>query len=264
MGDNNCDYLKTDSHRHIKDLFITHGYKQLINKATRITETSESLIDIILTNSPETIRKHDTILSSESDHDIIALIRKKYSYKYTPNVVNSRNYKNYDVNRIRDEMKTVNWQNVKDCHDSNLCWLLIKNVLTKCIDTYAPITNKTVKGKPIPWLTDQIKKQMNDRDKLLRKARKSKNADDWKNYKTIKNRTNNMINKAKTKYHKEILNENTSKPEKFWRHIKTLFPTKPTNQCSKNFVINNQQTTDEKMIANGSVPSSIKLLKISK
>ena len=91
---------------------------------------------------------------------------------------------------------------------------------------------------------------MNDRDGLLRKARKSKNTNDWKNYKTIKNRTNNMINRAKTKYHKELLHDNISKPEKFWRHIKKLFPTKPTNKCPKSFIINNQKTTDEKVIAN--------------
>ena len=38
------------------------------NKGTRITEQSETLIDVILTNSPETIRKHDTTLSSDNEH----------------------------------------------------------------------------------------------------------------------------------------------------------------------------------------------------
>ena len=38
---------------------------------------------------------------------------------------------------------------------------------------------------------------MDNRDGLLCKARKSKNIDDWKNYKTMKNRTNNSINRAK-------------------------------------------------------------------
>lgn len=47
LGDINCDYLKDNDHRDIKDLFITQGYKQLFNKATRITESSETLIDVI-------------------------------------------------------------------------------------------------------------------------------------------------------------------------------------------------------------------------
>ena len=62
IGDFNCDYLKDNDHREIKNLFVSYGYKQLIEKATRITETSETLIDVILTNSPQTIRNYDTIL----------------------------------------------------------------------------------------------------------------------------------------------------------------------------------------------------------
>ena len=95
------------------------------------------------------------------------------------------------------------------------CWTLIKHILARCINRHAPITKKTVKGKPIPWLTKEIKKQMNDRDRLLRKARKLKNIDDWKNYKTMKNCTKNNMNRTKAKYHKESLFENISKPEKF-------------------------------------------------
>ena len=78
MGYISCDYLKDNDHREIKNLFVSYGYKQLIENATRIIETSETLIDVILTNSPETIRNYDTILSSNSDHDIIAIIRKKF------------------------------------------------------------------------------------------------------------------------------------------------------------------------------------------
>ena len=51
MGDIKCDYLKDNYHREIKNLLVSHGYKQLIEKATRITETSETLIDVILINS---------------------------------------------------------------------------------------------------------------------------------------------------------------------------------------------------------------------
>ena len=92
---------------------------------------------------------------------------------------------------------------------------------------------------------------MNDRDGLLRKARKSKNNDDWKNYKAMKNHTNNSINRAKTRYHKELLKENISKPETFWKHIKTLFPTKSVGLSPKSIIIDDCQITNESEIANG-------------
>ena len=67
-----------------------------------------------------------------------------------------------------------------------------------------------VKGrKPYPWLTKKIKKQMNDHDRLLRKSRRSKNHNDWIQYKTFKNRVN-VIKRAKSKYHENLLDENIS------------------------------------------------------
>ena len=73
---------------------------------------------------------------------------------------------------------------------------------------------------------------MNDHDGLLRKARRSKNQNDWTKYKTFKN-VNNVIKRAKSKYHKNLLGENVSKPELFWKYIKTVFPTKMKQTCSK-------------------------------
>jgi len=225
MGDINCDYLKDNDHRDIKTLFVTHGYKQLVKNATRITDISETLIDVVLSNTPETIKKCKNIISSVSDHDIIAMVRKKASPKFSPKTITSRNYKNYNKETIKNELKSADWETVMNCHDSNRCWGLIKNILTKCIDTHAPFTKKTIKGKPCPWLTESIKKQMNDRDKILRKARSSKNENDWTEYKNMKNRVNNLIKSAKSKHNKKLLNENISKPEKFWRQIKSLYPT---------------------------------------
>ena len=150
MGAINCDYLKDNDHRKIKDLFVSYGYKQLIKKATRVTETSETLVDHILTNSPNTIRNYDTILSSNSDHDIIATIRKKSTPKYPPRTVYSCNYKNYNANVIKNELRNVNWEHVTNCRDSNICWQYTKDILLKCADTHAPLTKKTIKGKPLP------------------------------------------------------------------------------------------------------------------
>jgi hypothetical protein len=94
--------------------------------------------------------------------------------------------------------------------------------------------------------------QMNNRDGLLRKARKSKDANDWLAYKKIKNRVNNSIKNAKHKHNIEFLKENISKPEKFWKHIKTLFPTKPKkDNSSSNFVVDDHKTSNETEIANG-------------
>ena len=65
---------------------------------------------------------------------------------------------------------------------------------------------------------------MNRRNQTLRKARKSKSNDNWKSYKTLRNKCNKKIKKAKSNHHKEVLNDNINKPKKIWSQIKNVFP----------------------------------------
>ena len=52
IGDLNISYLKNDDHRNLNDNIVLLGLNQIVNKPTRVTKDSNSLIDIILTNRP--------------------------------------------------------------------------------------------------------------------------------------------------------------------------------------------------------------------
>ena len=67
---------------------------------------------------------------------------------------------------------------------------------------------------------------MNRRDQTLRKGRKSKSNDDWKSYKTLRNKCNKNIKKPKSNHHKKALSDSINKPKKFWSQIKNAFPGK--------------------------------------
>ena len=72
---------------------------------------------------------------------------------------------------------------------------------------------------------------MNRRDQTLRRARKSKSNSDWKSNKTLRNKCNKKIKKAKSNYHKKVLNDNINKP-KFWSEIKNVFPGKSRSMAN--------------------------------
>lgn len=50
VGDLNLDYLNTNYIEKIKNLLAPDGISQLIAKATRISNVSETLLDYVLTN----------------------------------------------------------------------------------------------------------------------------------------------------------------------------------------------------------------------
>ena len=72
LGDLNCDRLKEHSLRDKIDFFMqVYGLSQLVTEPTRITDTSSTLIDVILTTIPYRCTKTDGIHTSYSDHSLV-------------------------------------------------------------------------------------------------------------------------------------------------------------------------------------------------
>ena len=71
-----------------------------------------------------------------------------------------------------------------------------------------------------------VEKKMNQRDKILRKVRRSKKSEDWKMYRDLRNSCDNDIKQAKHNYNHDVLNENTLNPKAFCKKIKEIFPCK--------------------------------------
>ena len=77
MGDMNCDYLKPDNNntKHIKRIFHTYGYTQMISEPTRTTDHSKTLIDYMATNRPDCVSDQGVLPCGISDHDVVYMTR---------------------------------------------------------------------------------------------------------------------------------------------------------------------------------------------
>ena len=87
------------------------------------------------------------------------------------------------------------------------------------MDNHAPKMIKRIKGRRCQWLSTEIKKVMDEGDKILRKDRKTRKGSDWSNYKQLKNRYNNMIKHGKRKYHNNLIASNSKNPKSFWKAV---------------------------------------------
>ena len=127
----------------------------------------------------------------------------------------------------------------------------MKEILKKNIHHHAPIVTKNVRGKRSPWLTRELKVEMNRRDALHRKFLNSKSAEDFDAFKKQRNKVNVRVRKAKNQHSRSMLIESASNPNRFWKALKNIFSVKEKASCSKMFLINNVLTTDTKKIAAG-------------
>ena len=224
LGDLNSDFLKRNECKHLKDITTLYGFKQIISKPTRVTETSSTLIDVILSNNDSSIVKNDVIPFSLSDHDMVGCVRKINYHKFNPRTVRCRKYRDYDPDKLCSDLSAQNYEHIYQMKDVNKAWMYLKRILTSTFNRHAPIILKRVKGRHCPWLTPEIKQHMNRRDQILRKARKSNIKSDMLSYKALRNYCNILIRNAKSNYHKNLINENKNNPRMFWKSIKSVFP----------------------------------------
>ena len=199
-----------------------------------------TLIDVIFVKHDFAVTRTSVIPTSIGDN-------ARFSQKN----IRCRDYRNYDPLLMNRDIRQSRINEVDKIKNVNDAWNHIKNILLDVFQKHAPITNKRVRGKLCPWLTNNLKSKMNTRDKLLRKMRKTKLQFDINVYKAKRNEVNIALRKAKSKYFKNLLSENTNSPKKFWKTPKSIFPFESKSNNSKSFLIENEFKLMPSKIATG-------------
>ena len=78
--------------------------KQLIVEPTRITDDTETLLDIIATNRPDKVKDSGVIHLGISDHSLVYLCLKVSVPRDKPKIVDSRNLKYYSNEAMNDHL----------------------------------------------------------------------------------------------------------------------------------------------------------------
>ena len=252
MGDINCNYMKDTDHKNIKNIVTGYGFKQQIKEPTRITSETRTLIDIIASTHPGNVKSPVVLGSSFSDHEVVAIIRKINCQRTKPRKIVSRNFSKYCHETFQRDLESVSWDGVLEQDAVNECWKVFKNCFLKVLNQHAPLVERTVKGRDLPWLDNEIKKAIHEREYHHRKAKQTGNEHQWSTYKRKRNAVTFMIRRKKAKYHKTLIQENKSNPKGFWKAIKKCLPdNKACQQRSRSFNIDSTVTKDKKEIANG-------------
>ena len=105
-------------------------------------------------------------------------------------------------------------------------------------DVHAPIKTRKVRSMRstyAPWLTTDIRHEMNQRDYLKKKAVKSKSKSLSEAYKAKRNRVDKIIKSAKSSYCKKEIDHNKSNPKEMWKQINQVISGK--GRCSKTTTI---------------------------
>ena len=152
VGDLNCDVNKVplDSQTHkLQTLSSLYQLTQVINDPTRVTETTSTLIDLILTNKAENISCAGVLHLSISDHSLVYAVRKFELPKSRPSIKEVRDFKYFSD--FRADLLQVPWDTI--CYDDpNTCWIVWKSFFNEILNKHAPMRQRRSKAKSVPWI----------------------------------------------------------------------------------------------------------------
>ena len=146
LGDVNVNYLVSGDGRDFKSIVSSNGLKQIIRKATRICDTTKTLIDIIATNNISTIVNHGVISTGIGDHEMVGCVRKINWVKFKPRLIKCHDYRKYNPKGMSEDLRKQNWYPVLNSRNVNNAWNTMKNIMLEIFDKHAPRLMKKLRG----------------------------------------------------------------------------------------------------------------------
>lgn len=223
FGDFNDDLLKDNSK--MSKLICGLKLHQLISKPTRITPISKSLIDLFITNKKEMVIHSDVIPSIVADHEAITVSLNLRKPKRLPILKTFRCLKNYSqekiCNSLMNEVCTLNGiLNTDNVHKQAE---ILTSVLNKCVDSCAPLVTREIFRPPAPWISDDIKENMKERDYLQMEIKKDRNNIILREkHKEQKKKVKSLMDTGRKQHNKEELKKNKNNFSASWKIVKGL------------------------------------------
>lgn len=135
-----------------------------------MTQTTKSTIDLAIVNNPPKVSNSGVLDLSIADHKMIFVTYKMKTKSPGFSIKRVRNYRRLDKKSLQKDLQDVPWcvtSLFDDIDDVTHAWeLLFKDVL----DTHIPTRTAKIRKESLPWVTGEIRKEMNKRYKLLRKC----------------------------------------------------------------------------------------------
>jgi len=249
LGDLNVNWEVKQIRKNLQKVMDKMDMDQVINGATRITNSTSTQIDLAFTNRPERILKSYNMLTGLSDHNLIMVNRKlnKKRFKPLPATESFRIPKQEKQNFI-DSIGDVKWDELFSGINLDEDCSLFSNKIQQIITQFTRKIKLRAKKNGLPWLNESILKLMKERDHSLKLAVKS--GHNRHQFITLRNRVVREIRRSKADFFITALNSARGNSKITWHYIKKLTGQSHKNKSKQMQIeLNRNLLTEPKVIA---------------
>ncbi|XP_065683652.1 uncharacterized protein LOC136096398 [Hydra vulgaris] len=204
------------------EIFET-GSVSLINKPTRVTTNSATLIDNIITSDIFNNDLKVGILRTDiSDHFPIFLKLDNTNSEKTltaQRVIRKRIYNEANLNLFKNQLSLLHWNNINFNDNANNIYESFFKTFFSVYDANFPIIENKITTKSLntPWITKGFKKSSKIKQKLYINFLKTKTPKNEKIYKDYKNLFEKIRKNLKKNYYSQLLNTFKNDTKRTWQ-----------------------------------------------
>ena len=202
LGDFNDNLLLKDSR--LSKLITNNNLTQIIDKPTRVTPTSATLLDLVITNKPDLILTHNIVPQIIADHDLVSVQVDISKPKRQPVTKTFRHLGKYSQETFSSllEQNSPAMNKIFLTDNVNDQVRIFTDVFTKTLDACAPFVTKVIRRPPAPWMSDDIRHAILVRNNVHNKLKGDRhNTALQEEYKKEKKLVTALIKNAKSSFH---------------------------------------------------------------
>ena len=254
-GDFNLDLLLHSENNLVNDFLETFYHNNmypLIDRPTRVTPSSATLIDNIFTNVFSHQIKSGVCVVNLTDHFPIFQCTKSMPLKFIqPHVGTTRSYNQNSIEHFHNHLKLIDWKFITDMTSADGSYDAFNSKFLQIYNIYFPVKahgtshskNRSIPRKP--WITALILKSIHRKEKLHRKYVCHPTSSNKNAYISYRNKLTTLIRTAKKNFYTNKLENSKRNSKLIWNILNDILGRKKKQPLPSFFYDENDpQCTD--------------------
>ena len=160
IGDLNCNLQgNCPDGRALSDFCCTFNFnfKQMVKESTRVTDKSQTLIDVVLTTNENVVNACEVMSSTISDHSLVCVTLKMKAPKPRCTYITVRSYNNYTHAKFIEDLASIPFYIANICDDLDDHIYVFNSLFLDVLNDHAPMKRVKIKSRPNPCITPEIR-----------------------------------------------------------------------------------------------------------
>ena len=259
LGYLNINLLRHSVHRQTKDfldIMYSNEFIPLINRPTRVTAETATIIDHIYTNDLNATRMtaQGILVTDITDHYPVFHFSQPFGnsqsnedegFFYTRRITQS------NMKLFKYLVSQSTWSEILNKPRCNDAFDAFYSIIKSCYYQAFPLIKQKKKyAKQAPWVTNGLRASIINKNKLYRKSLKHPTAFNQSEYSKYRNKLTKLLRSQERNYYENLINQNKHNLSKTCSVISTVINNKKSiTKCSK-FIHNGRYITNDNEIAN--------------